>query len=87
MAKKRKQNKKSSKKNTLAANIIPLREVDLILEVNCDAFNGAKQLNELGLWVTHVLSTKTNTVMGWCTNLAKDKIVACPCVKSWEVNS
>jgi len=55
--------------------IIKQKEVELLLSVKEDTFFVAKQLDKLGLYITHVLDN-TKTIIGYCTHTSKSAILA-----------
>ncbi len=59
--------------------------LDLVIEVNCDPFAAAKQLEEVGLEVDTVLKN-TKCVFGRCVPVFKSAIESCECVVTCEVN-
>ena len=59
--------------------------LDLVIEVNCDPFQAAKQLEEAGLDVDTVLKN-TKCVFGRCVPVFRSTIEACECVVSCEEN-
>jgi len=80
----KKKTRKPKQKKQLRA-IVPLRELDVVIDVKGHAFSVAQELSALGLYVTHVLD-KTGSVSGWCTHNALRFITSHPSIVAWGLN-
>ena len=66
------------------AMVMVLRNgIKLIIDVNCNAFQAAKELESVGLEVDTVLCN-TKVVMGSCVPVFKSAIESCQCVVKCE---
>ena len=63
--------------------IVVRRTLGLVIDVNCDAWRAAKELEAAVLEVDTVLG-RTNVVMGTCVDMHRTMIEACGCVVNCE---
>lgn len=59
--------------------------LDLVIEVNCDPFQAAKKLEEVGLEVDTVLK-HSRCVFGKCVPVFRSAIESCECVVTCKEN-